>query len=343
MIKKINVSIIGASGYSGEELIRLMLRHPSININCITSRKYAGQQIRNVFPRFAEVDMLFSKPDVEEISKSSDVVFLALPHGLASEYAIPLLKNNLKIFDLSADFRIADSAMYEKYYKVPHPAPELLKNAVYGSPERSKDEIRSASLIACPGCYPTSAVLPLVPLLKNGLVDLSASITINSLSGVSGAGRKVALPFIFPECNESVKAYAVTGHRHIPEIEQELSKAGKKSLKVRFIPHLIPVNRGIQTTIAVTAAKNISEKNIFDALSLEYENEPFVRILPLGKTADTKDVTYTNFCEISCAYDTHTETIILNSAIDNLTKGAAGQAIQSMNIAFGFKETAGLL
>lgn len=339
---KIKVAVLGASGYSGEELIRLLLRHENCEISIITSRQNAGARIGEVFPRFSDNELFFSAPDTSEIAKVADVAFLALPHGLASEFAVPLLEKGVKVIDLSADFRIKNSVTYKKYYKEEHPAPSLLKDAVYGLPERYRDKIRNASLIACPGCYPTSIILPLSPLLENKIVS-PENIIINSMSGVSGAGRKVDLPYLFPECNESVRAYSVTGHRHLPEIEQELSSAANCEVRINFIPHLMPVNRGINSTIVASPCGKFSRENLESAYKNAYSKEKFVRVLPYGKQSDTKYVTMTNFCDIGFVYDEHAGKLIVTSCIDNLTKGASGQAIQCMNISFGFEETTGLL
>jgi N-acetyl-gamma-glutamyl-phosphate reductase len=339
---KIRVAVLGASGYSGEELIRLLLRHENCDIGVITSRQNAGAGIGEVFPRFSNSELVFSAPDAGEIAKKADVAFLALPHGLASEFAVPLLEKGVKVIDLSADFRIKNTATYKKYYKEEHPAPSLLKDAVYGLPERYRDEIRKATLIACPGCYPTSIILALAPLLENNVVS-PENIVVNSMSGVSGAGRKVDLPFLFPECNESIRAYAVSGHRHLPEIEQELSSASNCEVRINFIPHLIPVNRGINSTIVAIPSGKFSKENLEAAYKNAYSKEKFVRVLPYGKQSDTKYVSMTNFCDIGFTYDEHTGKLIVTSCIDNLTKGASGQAIQCMNISFGFEETAGLL
>ncbi len=339
---KIKVAILGASGYSGEELIRLLSRHENCDISIITSRQNVGIKIGEVFPRFSNSELVFSAPDATEIAKKSDVAFLALPHGLASEFAVPLLEKGVKVIDLSADFRIKNTATYKKYYKEEHPAPSLLKDAVYGLPERYRDKIRNASLIACAGCYPTSILLALAPLLENKIVS-TENIVINSMSGVSGAGRKVDLPFLFPECNESVRAYAVSGHRHLPEIEQELCAAANCEVRINFIPHLVPVNRGINSTIVASPSGKFSKENVESAYKNAYSKEKFVRMLPYGKQSDTKYVTMTNFCDIGFVYDEHTDKLIVTSCIDNLTKGASGQAVQCMNISFGFEETAGLL
>ncbi len=340
--KTIKVGIVGASGYSGEELIRLLLKHTKCKIEFITSRKYNGISIGEVFPRFAESQLKFVSPDITEIKKSGvEVVFLALPHGLASEYAIPLKNFGLKVIDISADFRLNSADKYKEYYKQEHPAPELLTEAVYGLPEIYREKIESAKLVTCPGCYPTSIILPLVPLLREDLI-LCDGIVASSGSGVSGAGRKVDLPYIYPECNESFRAYAASGHRHLPEIEQELAiSAGKPELKINFIPHLVPMNRGINSTL-ILSLNCADSKAISEIYKKYYANEPFVRVLPEGKLADTKHVTMSNICEIGYVVDKRTNKLIVTSAIDNLTKGAAGQAVQCMNLMSGFNEDLGL-
>jgi N-acetyl-gamma-glutamyl-phosphate reductase len=340
----IRAAVVGAAGYSGEELLRLLLRHAHCEAKIITSRKYAGQPVSNVFPRFTSSGLTFCAPDVDQIASECDVAFLALPHGLATEYAIPLLNAGVKVIDISADFRLRSTAKYKEYYSEEHPAPELLKKAVYGSPELYREKIKEADLIACPGCYPTSSILPTAPLLKAGLVK-TKGIAVVSMSGVTGAGRKVDLPYIFPECNESIKAYKPYGHRHLPEIEQEMTAAAGSSeeIAINFVPHLAPMNRGINSTILLNAAPGCTMEKIEAVYKEAYENEIFVRVLPPGRCSDTKYVTMTNYCEIGFNLDPHTNKVILTSVIDNLTKGASGQAIQCMNIRFGFKETEGLL
>ena len=254
-MKPITTAIVGASGYSGEELVRLLLLHPGSALKAITSRQYAGQPLAQVFPKFAHLpgarELCFSEPDPVLLASKAEVVFLALPHGVAAEMAVPLLKLGRKVIDLSADFRLRSAAVYQDYYGKAHPAPELLSTAVYGLPEIYRDQIRSASLIACPGCYPTSILLPLLPLIRKGLIQTD-NIIVSSLSGVSGAGRKAEIEYLFVECNESMRPYGIPKHRHLSEIEQELSIAANKSVVIQFTPHLIPVNRGMLTTIFLT-------------------------------------------------------------------------------------------
>lgn len=340
-MKKIKIGIAGASGYSGEELIRLLRNHPMADLRVVTSRQNAGKPIGDFFPRFAEMNLQFIVPDVDLIASQCDVVFLALPHGLATEIAIPLLERGVKIIDISADFRLKDPLVYKQYYKEEHPAPSLLPKAVYGLVERYRSFVEKADLIACPGCYPTSIILPTAPLLESKIVK-SQDIIASCLSGVSGAGRKVDLPYLFPECNESLRAYGVVGHRHLPEIEQELSAAAGEKIIMNFIPHLVPVNRGIHSTIVLKCAIENPIPAIEEAYKKAYLGAPFVRVLKPGQLADTKHITLTNRCEIGYAYDAHTRNLIITSCIDNLTKGAAGQAIQNMNVRFGLPETMGL-
>jgi N-acetyl-gamma-glutamyl-phosphate reductase len=336
-MKKTKAAIVGASGYSGQELIRLLLRHPHVDVTHYTSRQYAGKSVAEVFPRFrGQVDATFVEPDVNQIE--ADVVFLALPHGVAAEYASALLRKNIKVLDLSADFRLKSPAVYKEFYEHDHPAPELLKQSVYGLPEIHRDQIRGAKLVACPGCYPTSIILGVAPALKSGFVKTD-SIIATSLSGVSGAGRKVADEFLFTECNESARAYGIPKHRHVGEIEQELSSLAGSNVTISFAPHLIPLNRGIVSTIYMTLTSKPD-----DVMALYrnfYQSEPFVRVTP--SLPDTKNVEATNFCDISVQIDPRTNRLVVVSVIDNLTKGAAGQAVQCLNLVCGYDETTGLL
>ena len=340
------VAIVGASGYSGEELVRLLGRHPGVELVALTSRQLAGQTVGTVFPRFAGLPfagLAFIASEVGAIVASgARFVFLALPHGVAAEFAQPLVAAGLRVIDLSADFRIKDPAVYEEFYGAPLPAPELAASSVYGLPEIYRERIRGAQLIASPGCYPTSVIVPLYPLLKKRLLK-PASIVINSLSGVSGAGRNAKTELLYVECNESVRAYSVPKHRHLAEIEQELSAAAGERVTVTFLPHLIPVNRGIFTTITAAPAEGVTGAEIGAALTEAYGGEVFVRLLGETGTPDTKNVTHTNFVDVAWRSDPRTGRIVLLSAEDNLVKGASGQAVQSLNVMCGWPETTALL
>jgi len=350
----VKVAIVGASGYSGEELVRLLLTHPHSELNAVTSRQYAGQALVRVFPRFASRPgartLHLSEPSPELLAKQADVIFLALPHGIAAEFAIPLLKLGCRVIDLSADFRLKDAAVYKEFYGHDHPAPELLAKSVYGLPEVYRKEIKDASLIASPGCYPTSILLPTLPLVRAGLIH-SHSIIADSLSGVSGAGRKAELDYLFCECNESVRPYSVPKHRHLSEIEEQLSLAAGVKVTIQFTPHLIPVNRGILTTLYMAPSVHFSDatgaaelgEEITACYESAYGNEPFVRLLNGSALPDTKNVLGTNVVEIAWRLDPRTGRLIVMSAEDNIIKGASGQAVQSMNILCGFTETAGLI
>ncbi len=338
------VAIIGASGYTGMELVRLLLTHPAAHLTAVTSRSHAGSRIAEVFPRFAGLpgaDLAFQEPDMDAVAASgAEVAFLALPHGTAAAYAKDLLEKGMRVIDLSADFRLNDAAIYEEFYGETHPAPELLAESVYGLPEIHREAIRSARLVASPGCYPTSILLPLIPLLSEGLID-PATIVANSMSGVSGAGRKADLGLIFVECNESVRAYGLPKHRHLSEIEQELSLAAGASVAITFVPHLVPVTSGICTSTSATLLGDLD--GVEHALRSTYENSPFVRLLGKGSCPDTKNVTRTNFIDIGWHHDARTDRLLLLSTEDNLGKGAASQAVQSFNLLCGSDETAGLL
>ncbi|HZL41954.1 MAG TPA: N-acetyl-gamma-glutamyl-phosphate reductase [Verrucomicrobiae bacterium] len=348
------IAIVGAAGYSGEELVRLLLRHPHTDLIAVTSRQHAGSTVAEVLPKLAgnpkSKTLRFTEPKIEVLAKQADVVFLALPHGVAAEYATPLLQAGCIVIDLSADFRLKSASVYRDFYGHDHPAPELLGQAVYGLPELRRAEIKKATLIASPGCYPTSILLPVVPLLEAGLVK-PAGIIADSLSGISGAGRKAETGYLFVECNESLRAYGIPKHRHISEIEQELSFAAGEQVTVQFTPHLVPVNRGILTTLYLTPGRLFSEtqglpayqQEIAAAYQKAYGNEPFVRLLENNELPDTKNVVGTNVIEIAWRLDPRTGRLIVVSAEDNLVKGAGGQAVQSMNIVCGFPETAGLL
>jgi len=353
-MKSKKVAVIGASGYSGEVLVQLLLNHPHAELVAVTSRQNAGQTLAQVFPKFASHpgsrSLRFSEPNAEVLAKQADIVFLALPHGVAAEYAVPLINAGCIVIDLSADFRLKSPEIYKEFYAHDHPAPDLLKKSVYGLPELHRDQIKKALLIASPGCYPTSIILPIFPLLEAGLVK-PTGIIADSLSGVSGAGRKAEVDYLFCECNESVRPYGVPKHRHLSEIEEQLSAAADEKVTIQFTPHLIPVNRGILTTLYLAPATHFSTEAEMKALgdkisagyAKAYGKEPFVRLLEGKNLPDTKNVVGTNVLEIAWRLDPRTGRLIVMSAEDNLVKGASGQAVQSMNIICGFPETAGLV
>ena len=348
------VAIVGASGYSGEELVNRLLHHPHAELVAVTSRQNAGQTLAQIFPKFASHPkskaLRFVEPNAELLAKQADVVFLALPHGVAAEFAVPLINAGCIVIDLSADFRLKSPEVYKEFYAHEHPAPELLKKSVYGLPEFYREEIKKTLLIASPGCYPTSILLPTLPLLKAGLIK-PAGIIANSMSGVSGAGRKAEVDYLFCECNESVRPYGVPKHRHLSEIEEQLSLAAGSPVTIQFTPHLIPVNRGILTTLYLAPEKHFSTADEAAALGREitacyqaaYGQEPFVRLLEGKALPDTKNVVGTNVCEIAWLLDPRTGRLIVMSAEDNIVKGASGQAVQILNILCGWPETAGLV
>jgi N-acetyl-gamma-glutamyl-phosphate reductase len=345
-MKTKKIAIVGASGYSGEVLVQLLLNHPHAELTAVTSRQNTGQTLAQVFPRFAghpvSQAIRFTEPNAEIVARQADIVFLALPHGVAAEYAAPLLNAGCVVIDLSADFRLKSAETYKEFYAHDHPAADLLKKSVYGLPEIHRKAIEKALLVASPGCYPTSILLPAIPLVQEGLVKTS-SVIADSMSGVSGAGRKVEQDYLFCECNESVRPYGVPKHRHLSEIEEQLSLAAKTPIVMQFTPHLIPVNRGILTTLYFEPVGKLSDEKISACYKKFYGGEPFIRLLEGKSLPDTKNVVVTNAIEIAWRLDPRTGRLIVMSAIDNLVKGASGQAVQSMNIICGFPETAGLL
>lgn len=343
-MEKVKAAVVGASGYSGEELVALLDRHPRVEIVSLTSRQSAGKTVAEVFPRMAGAaiaGMKFVAPSAESIAASgATTVFLALPHGLAAEFAVPLRKAGIQIVDLSADFRLKSAAVFEEFYGEKHPAPQLLAESVYALPEIcGAAALRDAALLACPGCYPTSVLVPLVPLLRSKLVD-PGSIVINSLSGVSGAGRKADVALLFAECNESLRAYGAPKHRHLSEIEQELSAASDRKVTVTFTPHLVPVTRGMVSTIVAAPLDGADAEAVESAWRDAYAGRSFVRIVP--HLPDSKHVMNTNFIDIAVREDKRTGRLLLFSAIDNLGKGAASQAVQAFNLSRGWDEAAGL-
>jgi len=353
-MKKIKVSIIGATGYAGKELIKILSGHPEVELMFLGSSTYAGKNITEVFPEFLNsLNKKLIKPDSVFISRDSDLVFTALPHTVSMDIVPELLnKKGIKVIDLSADYRLKDTMVYKEWYKKEHEGinKKLLTQAVYGLPELYLDDIKNASLVANPGCYPTSVILGIAPLLRHHIVEPEGMI-IDSKSGVSGAGRKPSLGLHFAECNESFKAYKVLKHNHIPEIEQELSSiySGENNLekqmniKITFTPHLLPINRGILSTCYLDLKSMQNEEEILKVYQEFYQKAPFVRIFTPPNLPEIRFATGTNYCDIGFAVDKRVGKIKVISVIDNLIKGAAGQAVQNMNIMFGFSETCGLI
>src|SRR5689334_5324684 len=342
-----NVGIVGASGYSGEVLVKLLLGHPQVKLTAVTSRQHAGKPVSALIPalRGSAADQLkFIESDAAALAarKDIDLWFLALPHGAAADFAKALVPAGRKVVDLSADFRVADLATYEKYYGKHH-APELLPTAKFVLPELTDPKWKSElKLAAAPGCYPTSTLVPLAPLLKAGLVSRE-HIVVNSFSGVSGAGKKVEEQYLYVERTESAKAYGLVKHRHLAEIEEQLAlHTGAKTI-IQFNPHLAPMRRGIATTITVPAASGATIETLYAAWRSTYANSPFVQILASGETPDTAYTVGTNRIDISAVYDPRTGNFVITSAEDNLVKGASGQAVQIMNLWCGFEETDGLM
>lgn len=337
----IPVAIMGGSGYTGVELMRLIAGHPELELVAVSSAQFKGQPVDTVFGALeGAVDLSFVDHDAKALAKEADLVFLAVPHKAAMAAAPALLEAGAKVVDLSADFRIHDVAVYEKWYAL-HTAPQLLAEAVYGLPEFYRDEVKPARLVANPGCYVTSVLVPLVPLLKAGLVEAEGLIA-DSASGVSGAGRSAKLGLIHGEVHENFKAYAVDGHRHTPEMEQELSLAANAEVRLTFTPHLLPMDRGILSTVYARPKAGADADAVRACWQAAYGDEPFVRVLPGGRLPATKEVRGTNRVQLGVAVDPRSGLIKLFSALDNLTKGASGQAMQNANLMLGLDETAGL-
>jgi N-acetyl-gamma-glutamyl-phosphate reductase len=337
------VGVVGASGYSGETLVKLLLNHSQVTLGAVTSRQHAGKPLAQVIPalRGADRGLRFVESDAAALAAGDiDLFFLALPHGAAAAYARTFVAAGKKVIDLSADFRIADLATYIRYYGEHH-APELLAQARFVLPELAPTDWKQFPLIAAPGCYPTSVLLPLVPLLRDGVVS-RGHIVANAYSGVSGAGRKLDEMYLYVERAESTKAYGLTKHRHLAEIEEQLALQTGATTVIQFNPHLAPMRRGIATTITVPAA-NPSIDALYASWRATYAGRPFVQILPTGETPDTAYVVGSNRIDISAVLDPRTKNFVLTSAEDNLVKGASGQAVQIMNLWLGFEETAGLV
>ena len=335
------VAIIGASGYTGVELARILCNHPHSTLTTVTSRQYEGQALSRVFPNlFKKVDLICENLSPEELCSRADLFFTAVPHKTAMDIVPTLLAAGKKVVDLSADFRIRDVLVYEQWYQK-HTAPQELEEAVYGLPELYREAIKTSRLIANPGCYPTSIILGLAPLLKAGIID-PQSIIADSKSGTSGAGRSAQVGTLFCEVADGFRAYKVAAHRHTPEIEQEINRLGGCKVNISFTPHLLPMSRGILSTVYAHLTRKIETAEVMDLYNALYDDEYFVRVLPDGSFPATQYVRGSNFCDIGFKIDPRTGRIIVMSAIDNIVKGAAGQAVQNMNLVCGFPETAGL-
>ncbi|HJU03667.1 MAG TPA: N-acetyl-gamma-glutamyl-phosphate reductase [Nitrospiraceae bacterium] len=353
----VNVAVLGASGYTGGELLRLLAGHPCMNLIAVTAEKHVGSAISAVFPSLASTlpPLSFEPLDPEAIAQRADAVFLALPHTKSLEPVAACQKAGKPVVDLSADYRLKNPAVYETWYQTPHPHPRLLEPAVYGLPELRRSDIRAARLVASPGCYPTAAILQLAPLAAHGLI-VPDSIVIDAKSGVSGAGRSPALPYHFPEAHESIEAYKIGRHRHIPEIEQELNAVwarnahqgstdvapGREGLKILFTPHLVPMNRGILSTAYCRLGEPVDISELRALYATFYKGERFIRLKDGDSSPNPSQVRGSNFCDLGIFTDTRAGWVVTVAALDNLVKGAAGQAIQAMNLMLGFPEELGL-
>ncbi len=339
----IKVGIIGATGYAGAELVRLLINHPEVKIEAVSSVSYEGQNINDIYNNFNSF-LSMKLEGTDDIISKCDLVFASVPHGVSEEIAVKCKASNTVLIDLGADFRLHDEEDYKKWYGKEYKYPALHESAVYSIPELHRAEIKDAMIIGNPGCYPTSISLGLMPAIKSGIIDTS-HIIVDSKSGVTGAGRGLTQGTHYPDTNEAFGAYKAGAHRHTPEIEQTLSLISGSKVKVTFVPHLLPVNRGIESTIYVSLTekgKSLELSDIYNVYTNAYENEKFVRVLSLGSYANIKNVRMSNMCDISLHIDEHADTLIISSVIDNMVKGAAGQAIQNMNIRFGFDECTGL-
>jgi len=338
----ISASIVGATGYVGEELVRILSGHEFTKIVGVTSQHYIGQKIQDVFPNLRKkIDLCCEELDIKKIGEKSDIIFLSLPHGHSATFTKELIPYSKKVIDMGADFRFDSKDVYEEWYKVEHTAPELIGEAVYGLPEINKSKIKDARIIGNPGCYPTSIILGLAPVLKSGIVE-GDSIIVDSKSGISGAGRSASVPNLFAEIYGNTKAYNIGKHRHIPEINQELSKLFNSEISITFSPHVVPQSRGILSTIYCKLKGTGSQEDILGLYRDFYKDSIFVRIMDEGVLPQTKWVCGSNYCDIGIALDKKNNRLVIVSAIDNLVKGAAGQAVQNMNIMFGLPEDTGL-
>ncbi|MSQ44957.1 MAG: N-acetyl-gamma-glutamyl-phosphate reductase [Nitrosomonadaceae bacterium] len=331
----IKVGIVGGTGYTGVELLRILSQHPEVQIEAITSRQEAGMPVSDLFPSLrGRVSLKFCDPAEASLEKCS-VVFFATPNGIAMQQTKFLLDAGVRVIDLAADFRIKDVAEWEKWYGMTHSCPDLVAEAVYGLPEINRDQIKKARLVANPGCYPTAVQLGFLPLIESGIVDMNHLIA-DAKSGVSGAGRKAEVNTLFSEASDNFKAYGVPGHRHLPEIRQGLSNMAEKSVGLTFVPHLTPMIRGIHATLYARLTADADLQSLFEE---RYTNEPFVDVLPMGSHPETRSVRGSNICRIAVHRPQGSDTVVVLSVTDNLVKGAAGQAVQNMNLMFGLPET----
>jgi len=336
------IGVVGATGYTGAELLRLLTNHPEVEITYLTSEKSAGENIADVYPHMqGAVDLTLEAFNPDRAAKAVELLFCALPHGHSHRVVPELVGRGCRVIDLSADFRLKDANVYQQWYKQEHSAPSLLPQAVYGLPEFGKEKIKGAMLVANPGCYPTASLLALAPLAKYGLVCWP-DVIIDAKTGISGAGKTPKQLFHYPERTENFEAYKVGAHQHTPEIEQQLSSLAGEQVEVTFTPHLVPMSRGILVTVYLRLKKKIDREEVVDIYRRFYQNEPFVRLLPHPVLPATARVRGSNFCDLAVSEDRHTSRLIILAAIDNLVKGAAGQAVQNLNIMAGFEETTGL-
>ncbi len=334
----VKVGIVGGTGYTGVELLRILVLHPEVELSVITSRSEAGTPVAELFPNLrGKLELDFSVPDMSRLVKC-DLVFFATPNGTAMKMVPELLENGVRVIDLAADFRLQDPEVWGQWYGMDHACPELLDEAVYGLPEINRDAVVKARLVANPGCYPTAVTLGYLPLISEGLLDIEHLIA-DTKSGVSGAGRKAAVPSLMGECGESFKAYAVPGHRHLPEISQTLSQMAQKRVGLTFVPHLVPMIRGIHATLYGRIKGDADLQGLYEQY---YTDESFVDVLPAGNHPETRSVRGVNHCRLAVHRPQQSDTVVVLSVIDNLVKGAAGQAVQNMNLMFGLDESLGL-
>ncbi|WP_027340667.1 N-acetyl-gamma-glutamyl-phosphate reductase [Halonatronum saccharophilum] len=337
----VNVSVVGATGYTGAELVRLLAKHPKLEINTLTSNTFAGQKISDIYPNLkGMIDIECEKLELDKVGEGSEFIFTALPHGISMDVVPKLVERGIKVIDLSGDYRYSNLITYEEWYKE-HSSPKLLREGVYGLPELGKEKIKEAKLVANPGCYPTASILALAPMVKEGLIE-DGSIIIDAKSGTTGAGRKVSLGTHFCEIDSNFKAYKVGNHRHTSEIEEKLSLVGDNDVSLTFTPHLLPVKRGILATIYGNLTKGVEIEELLERYRLFYKANKFVRILDMGQLPQLKYVVGSNYCDIGIQIDERRNRVIIVSAIDNLIKGSAGQAIQNLNIMAGWDESLGL-